>query len=247
MTKRPASLAAIAHRGSSLTHPENTMEAFRAAHAEGADVIELDVRLTRDGRVIVHHDARLSAAQGRLPIEGLTRAELRGVASHVPSLEEVLWWARDRIAVYVELKAEGTAAPTAGLVRSLRMAEQVIVGSFQPGLVEELRAGAPEIPRSVLVRAVDRAGLLRLGSELATRYLHPCWERAAPAPHRLLDPEFLEAVRRAGKGLIIWQEDREEELEQLVRLRPAGICTNAPARLVAVRRRLHDEEGPRAA
>jgi glycerophosphoryl diester phosphodiesterase len=221
------------------------MEAFRAAHAEGADMIELDVRLTRDGQLIVHHDARLKA--GREPIDSLTRAELRQLASHVPTLEEVLWWARDRIGVYVELKAEGTATPTAGLVRSLRMAEQVIVGSFQHGLVEELRAGAPEIPRSVLVRALDRSALLRLGSELATRYLHPCWERAGAAPHRLLDTEFLEAVRRAGNGLITWQEDREEELEQLVRLRPAGICTNAPARLVAARRRLHDERGPRAA
>jgi glycerophosphoryl diester phosphodiesterase len=156
-----------------LSHPENRMEAFRAAHAEGADMIELDVRLTRDGQLIVHHDARLKA--GREPIDSLTRAELRQLASHVPTLEEVLWWARDRIGVYVELKAEGTATPTAGLVRSLRMAEQVIVGSFQHGLVEELRAEAPEIPRSVLVRAPDRSALLRLGSELATRYLHPCW------------------------------------------------------------------------
>ncbi|MGH8935932.1 MAG: glycerophosphodiester phosphodiesterase [Acidimicrobiia bacterium] len=245
MTRQPVPLAAIAHRGSSLAHPENTMEAFRAAQAEGADMIELDVRLSRDGQLIVHHDARLSAE--RLPVDSLTRAELRQLASHVPTLEEVLWWASDRIGVYVELKAEGTAAPTAGLVRSLGMAEQVIAGSFQPGLVEELRAQAPEIPRSVLVRAVDRAGLLRLGSELATRFLHPCWERAAPAPHRLLDAEFLVAVRSAGRGLILWQEDREEELEQLVRLRPAGICTNVPARLVAVRRRLRDEEEPRAA
>lgn len=240
-------LAAIAHRGSSLNHPENTMEAFRAAHAERADMIEFDVRLTRDGQLIVDHDARLPASQGGLPIDSLTQAKLRRLASYVPTLEEVLWWARDRIGVYVELKAEGTAAPTAGLVRSLGMADRVIVGSFQPGLVDELRAEAPEIARSVLVRAVDRSGLLRLGSELGTRYLHPCWESASPAPHRLLDAEFLEAVRRAGKGLIVWQEDRDEELEQLVRLRPAGICTNSPARLVAVRRRLHDEEGPRAA
>ncbi|MGH9167107.1 MAG: glycerophosphodiester phosphodiesterase, partial [Acidimicrobiia bacterium] len=95
MTRQPVPLAAIAHRGSSLAHPENTMEAFRAAQAEGADMIELDVRLSRDGQLIVHHDARLSAE--RLPVDSLTRAELRQLASHVPTLEEVLWWASDRI------------------------------------------------------------------------------------------------------------------------------------------------------
>ena len=235
----PGSVRVIAHRGASVAEPENTMRAFRAAAADGADMVELDVWLDVDGKPVVHHDAAIAVDGGIKAIKSLSYREMFSLRpkAPIPSLEEVLRWAQDRIAVYVELKGPGTAAPVANLVRSLAMNDQVIVGSFQPSLVAQIRAEAPDLPVSVLVSEPDPSLLVRLGLELRTDYVHPCWEGADPAPNKLLQADIVGSVRDAGLGLIVWQEDREEELEYLLSLSPDGICTNIPGRLVAVRER----------
>lgn len=235
----PGPVQVIAHRGASLVEPENTMRAFRAAAADGADMVELDVWLDADGVPVVHHDATMAVDSGKTPVTSLSHREIVALRPEapIPSLAEVLYWARNRVGVYVELKGSGTAAPVADLVQSLKMTDQVIVGSLNPLLLAQMRAQAPEIPVSVLISEPDPALLLRLGQELGTDYVHPCWERADPTPHKLLKGGIIESVREADMGLIIWQEDREEELEHLLRLSPDGICTNVPARLVSVRER----------
>src|SRR5438874_353168 len=100
---------AIAHRGASGTHPENTMAAFKAAYEVGARYIELDVHTTRDGKVVVLHDADLARTTGRqAAVSSLNHAELaaldagfgfasdaghfpfRGQGIKVPTLSEVL-------------------------------------------------------------------------------------------------------------------------------------------------------------
>lgn len=235
----PGLVQAIAHRGASLGEPENTMRAFRAAADDGADMVELDVWLDADGVPVVHHDATMAVGSGMTPVTSLSHSQMVALRPEapVPSLAEVLCWARNRVGVYVELKGSGTATPVADLVRSLKMTDQVIVGSFHPSLVARVRARAPELPVSVLVSEPDPLLLLRLGQELDTDYVHPCWERADPAPHKLLEGGIIESVREADRRLIVWQEDREEELEHLLRLSPDGICTNLPARLVSMRER----------
>ena len=76
----PAARLVIAHRGSSAEAPENTLPAFEAAVARGADAIELDVRLTADGAPVVIHDATLDRTTDRTgPVAALTLAELRAV------------------------------------------------------------------------------------------------------------------------------------------------------------------------
>ena len=79
----------IAHRGASRSAPENTLPAFRLAWKQGADVAELDVRLSRDGRLVVSHDATTRRTGGlNRKVCGLTLAELRALVDH--ALRELL-------------------------------------------------------------------------------------------------------------------------------------------------------------
>lgn len=105
LSKNGAKPLVIAHRGAWGKTGQNTLAAFEAAIDLGADVIEFDVRRTRDGRLVVHHDARAAGvATSRLDYEELS-ARVGG--SRPPLLEEVLELAQGRIAVDVELKEAG--------------------------------------------------------------------------------------------------------------------------------------------
>src|SRR5690349_13162719 len=119
--RAPCAPAIVAHRGSWSHHRENTLAAFAAAYAEGADMVELDVWLSADGVPMVHHDEEVNG----VAIGTLTRLQLASHASYVPSLEEVFAWARGRIGVYVELKGPHTAEPVCALVRQHQLAEHV--------------------------------------------------------------------------------------------------------------------------
>jgi glycerophosphoryl diester phosphodiesterase len=160
----------LGHRGARRRAPENTLRAFELAIDEGADGVELDVRLDRDGDVVVIHDPMLDRVTGgrdRRRIEDVGRNELMdvdlGEGQRVPRLEEVLAWARGRGArVNVELKHDVSRRAAfvhrvARLVRSEpRAAEWLILSSFDPLLVAVVSRLAPCVPAGWLVEERSR-------------------------------------------------------------------------------------------
>ena len=80
----------IAHRGASRERPENTLAAFARAAELGADAVELDVHLSRDGHLVVHHDPVVATPAGRTPIGSMTLDALRALPTPVPTLVEVI-------------------------------------------------------------------------------------------------------------------------------------------------------------
>jgi glycerophosphoryl diester phosphodiesterase len=226
--------AIVAHRGSSARFRENTLDAFRGAAAEGADMVELDVWLSADGVPIVHHD---EVVAGGRPIGSLTHAEIVGCAdtTHIPSLDDVLAWSRGRIGVYVELKGPGTGEPVAELVKRRAVADQVVIGSFEPSLVAAVRAAAPDLATSILYHPTDVDALIQLGLELGVAYVHPCWKRASEHPHALLPRETVERIHAVGMGVVTWDEDRPDVLKGLLVAGPDAVSTNLPRELAALR------------
>ena len=105
-----------AHRGFSVRAPENTMPALQAAVDAGADVAEIDVRLTSDGTLVLMHDATVDrTTDGKGPISAMTLAEARSLdagrwfdrkfaGTRVPTLDEVLAWGCGRLGLLIELK-----------------------------------------------------------------------------------------------------------------------------------------------
>jgi glycerophosphoryl diester phosphodiesterase len=229
----------VAHRGASAYAPENTLRAFRLAMEQGADMSELDLHLSKDGALIVMHNPTVDqTTNGHGAIRDQTLAELKlldaGHGERVPTLQDVIGLVRGRHGLYIELKGDGTPRPTVDLLRAnaLTAASQAIVGSFQPELVRETKELAPELSVSLLVGPVYPAQeLIAMVRAARADYVHLCWETRAPQPHKLLTPELLRALRDAGLGIVLWHEERDDELRVLRSLDVDAICTNTPDKL----------------
>ncbi|MGB8646339.1 MAG: glycerophosphodiester phosphodiesterase family protein [Anaerolineae bacterium] len=229
----------IAHRGASAYEPENTLRAFRRAIELGADMSELDLHLSRDDQLIVMHNYTIEqTTNGQGAIKDLTWNEIKtldaGQGERVPTLQAVIDLVRGRNGLYIELKAAGTPHATVELLRANRFTvrTQVIVGSFQPDLVRETKQLAPELAVSLLVGPVYAADeLIRMARAARADYIHLCWENRALHPHQLLIPELLAELRGAKLGIVLWHEERDDELQVLKTLDVDAICTNTPDKL----------------
>jgi glycerophosphoryl diester phosphodiesterase len=230
----------IAHRGASAYEPENTLRAFERAIAMGATMLELDVHLSADGYPVVIHDAELSrTTNGTGRVSERTLAEIRrldaGLGERVPTLAEAVELARGRAELYIELKGQRTPEPVVAALRAARFLDGAVAASFYPWLPQKVKFLEPALRTSVLVRAADRqAEYLEWALAIGADFVHPCWESAAPAPHRLLPPELVADIRWRGLGIIVWHEERPAELRELARLDVDGICTNTPDALAAI-------------
>jgi glycerophosphoryl diester phosphodiesterase len=224
----------IAHRGASAYEPENTLRAFQRAIDMGATMIELDVHLSRDGHPVVMHDADVSrTTNGTGQLGELSLAEIQrldaGLGERVPTLAQVIDLVRGRAQLYIELKGQQTPAAVVKALRQMDFCDQAIAGSFYPWLPQRVKFLEPALRTSVLIAARDRqADFLGWALAVEADYVHPCWEHASPVPHELLTPELVAGLRRHGLGIVVWHEERPEELRELVKLDVDGICTNTP-------------------
>jgi len=211
----------IAHRGASMTAPENTLAAFRLALEQGADGIELDVRRTRDGHLVVIHDATLERVAGKpgevsaLPLETLRGLDI-GSGERIPTLAEVLALAKTHLLVDIELKVAGIEPVVLDLVREAGMEPQVLITSFLEDAVAAVRQAAPHVP----------AGLLQ-------QWPAPERARALGVPVYLpnigmLSGDLMAACRRTHLRVIPWTIRREDEAVAAVRLGVAGIIADDP-------------------
>ena len=221
----------IAHRGASAYEPENTLRAFRKAIELGADMIEVDVRLSRDGHPVIMHDATVDrTTDGTGYVRDKTLAELKGLdAGHgeqIPTLQEAMELVQGRCGLYIELKEREAARPVVDAIHANGF-KGVIVGSSDPDSIREVKRLDPEIPTSMLVRETDK-DFINPALAVGADYVHLCWENRSPTPHNLLTPELLSSLRSHGLGIIIWHEERPEEIQEIKKLDVDGICSDKP-------------------
>jgi glycerophosphoryl diester phosphodiesterase len=141
----------VAHRGAWGAAPQNSLEAFERAIALGCDGVEIDVRRTADGRMVVVHDARVA---GR-PVSRLTHEQLRDrmKVGQAPRLEEVLELVAGRLVVDVELKEDDHVAQAMALVARRLDPDQYVVTSFRDAVLPQVKRHAPEARTGLLVGA----------------------------------------------------------------------------------------------
>jgi glycerophosphoryl diester phosphodiesterase len=233
----------VGHRG--LREPgapaENTLAAIEAAAEQGADGVEIDVRLSADGVPVVAHDEtleRLSGGRERRAVREMRAAELARTplagGAAVPPLAEVLGLCRARgLWLNVELKHDGVArgalvAATTSLLREPGAAPAVVVSSFDPRLLARVRLAAPGLPVALLV---ERRGAWRRRLALLARPLGA----AGVHPHEALVTErALAAWRRRGLGVAAWTVNDEARMRTLAALGVDAIITDHPGRLRAL-------------
>jgi len=229
----------VAHRGVSMRAPENTFAAFDLALREGADFIELDVRRSRDGRLVVMHDAtvdRTTDGRGRvadLPWDVLSRLDAGSwfdpafAGQPIPLLEEVLDRYAGKIGLLVELKdsdaeAELAAQLTArGLLQGIE--NRLIVQSFHPESMRRLRNLLPQLQIGVLVG--------QSGRKPSEKDLDRFAEFADFINVRLdmADARLVQRIHRRGALTLVWTVRHSAEVGPLLRAGVDGIVTDDPA------------------
>jgi glycerophosphoryl diester phosphodiesterase len=205
-----------AHRGVwGADVPENSLAAFERAIAVGADMIELDVRRTRDSELIVFHDAELAGA----PVASLTRSEIEELAGVLPPLlAEALELARGRIALDVELKEDGYVDEPADLLSGFATnGGDLIVTSFLDRVLAQLRALEPQLPRGLI---------LSVSTARAPERANACGATIVLPKMRLVDEASLAELSQAGLTAIVWDFLASEHAALLADPRIGGVITD---------------------
>jgi glycerophosphoryl diester phosphodiesterase len=219
----------FAHRGGSALAPENTMDAFANGLALGADGLELDVHLSRDGVVVVHHDATVDrTTSGRGAVASLTAPDLARLK--VPALSDVLSRFRDtRVIVELKLNSAELAGAVVDVVRRAGAVERVCLGSFGLRVLWAARALEPAIATSA-AREEVRWALYRswVGwpSRRASYAGFQVPERAGAT--RVVSRRFVEAAHRAGHGVQVWTVDEEDDARRLLGWGVDALITDRP-------------------
>ncbi|HEY6389889.1 MAG TPA: glycerophosphodiester phosphodiesterase family protein [Bryobacteraceae bacterium] len=220
-------VAVIAHRGEHLHHPENTLPAYQAAVDAGADFIEVDVRTTSDGKLVMMHDATVdSQTNGKGAVKGMTLAEIRALDVHgakAPTFDEVLALARGKIGIYVDSKQVSAADMIAAVERHGMQDRIVVYGGYQ--YLKDVAALRPNI--KVMPESVSAAFCRKLIDEF-----HP--QVIAFSAGDFKD-EIIALAKNAKADIYV---DRFGEADNPISWQDAidrgatGIQTNKPAELV---------------
>ena len=247
----------IGHRGASRDCPENTIAAFDEALHQGADGIELDLQLSRDGVPVVYHDKTLRKAGGgrkrvaQLDLRDIKRLDagswldkkFRG--QHIPTLEEVLARYGRKTRLLLEIKTrEGSAGrdrhlllarSVAALVRQTKTSDAAMLLSFDGDVLEACAGEAPGL-RCVLNLKPPRA--LR---ETLRERLRPLF--ALSVDVRTLTPAFAAAVREAGKPILAYTCNTPRRLERALRAGAIGVLSDRPGWLKTALERSQTRDG----
>ncbi len=205
----------FAHRGSTGPARANTVAAFVEARRLGADGVELDVHLSADGALVVHHDAVIP---GVGPVSGLM---VRQLPAEVPLLADALE-ACEGMVVNVELKAdhpEGLAAAAADALDELGWTDRVIVSSFDPRLLADVRLADPRLRAGRLFHpAADaRVGLTETMAS-GFQAVHPFVTQ--------VDAAFVSAAHDAGLAVNVWTVNAPQDLQAMVDLQVDAVITD---------------------
>ena len=227
----------FAHRGASHYAPENTMEAFRLAHEMGADGLELDIHLTKDGQLVVIHDHTIDrTSDGKGQVSQMTYEELlkvdfsykfAGQYNHVkiPLLKEVLAFVKETgLILNIEIKFspntdDDIEEKTVELIKEFDLVDQIIISSFNHISLAKIKGICPELVTAPLYSCA---------------LYHP-WEYAKTFGATGLHPngftvneELMVESHKCGIFVNVWTIDDPSAMEQLINIQADGIITNVP-------------------
>lgn len=230
----------IAHRGSSAHYPENTLSAFEAAVEAGADIVELDVRRTADGALVISHDGAFATPEGILYVAEVRLGEIRHLRPEMPTLDEALELLRGRVALELEVKnipqeigyePSGTtiASDVVAALRRHAFAD-AFVASFDAECLDSVRALDGEIPTGFLVEPT-----VNLDQALEVAAVRHAFLLPEAAALEAIGRAFIDRAHIRGVRICTWTADDPAAIERLFELGADAVETNDPALGVSVR------------
>ncbi len=232
----------IAHRGASAVAPENTMAAFRRAQAMGADCIETDLHLSRDGRLVIVHDATLErTTNGSGPVKNHTLAELRELdagrwfgedfaGERLPTIDELLEFAGPAdLSLYLEIKGGagyGVERAVISALRGRKESKAAVVLCFDPSVLDRIHQ-LDRLLMTGLLFDSDPAENVREAVRVGARQIGPRGD--------CITPELIADAHRRGLKVVAWTINEPAQMRALASAGVDGIITNHPDRLAAVR------------
>ena len=231
----------IGHRGYPAKYPENTLAAFEAAIEAGAIMIELDVMLSRDRKVVVIHDAALDrTTNGKGTVADFTLAELKQLDAgswfdaqfanqQIPELSEVLDLVNGRVYVNIEIKSnayESLHPPDAiekqvvDLLRQKNLLDTCMISSFEVNILEQI-AFMKNTPVTAFIskKPADRNTV-----DMCTRLKVFSWH----PDQRIVTPNQVEQMHAAGIRVFPYKVDSLEDFAKMREIQVDGVITNDP-------------------
>jgi len=225
------------HRGNPAENPENTMRSFRSAIDVGCDLIECDVHLSADGRLVVIHDHTLErTTNGAGLVRDHSAAELRkldaGEGEKIPLLQEVVELALGKVGLVSEIKQvpplyPGLEEKLVNMLRQLGALSECAVVSFNHMAIHELRKIEPSLQLGILegARPMHPAKLLR---EAGADVYSPHWGAT--------DPQVVKEVHSAGGAVGVWPVDDDTAVQWCKYCKPDSVFSNRPREVGAALR-----------
>ncbi|MFI5281712.1 MAG: glycerophosphodiester phosphodiesterase [Candidatus Dormibacterales bacterium] len=222
------------HRGNPAENPENTMISFRSAIAAGCDLIECDVHLSSDGRLVVIHDHTLErTTNGTGLVRDRTASELRkldaGHGEKIPLLQEVVELALGRAGLVIEIKQvpfqyPGLEEKLLAMLRQLGAISECAVISFHHPSIQALRAMEPKLQLGILegARPIRPASLMK---EAGADVYSPHWGT--------IDPQLVGEIHAAGGAVAVWPVDDAAAIAWCKYAKPDAIFSNRPVEVGA--------------
>lgn len=234
----------IAHRGSSGTHPENTMASFIEAERVQADGIEFDVQMTKDGELVIIHDERVDRTtdgQGwvkNFTLEEIKRLHIRSKkmpSEKVPTLKEVLNWAAgNHLLLNIELKTGLVQYPqlekrVIEMIQEADLSKRVILSSFNHFSVEKVHKLDANLETAILFME----GLFepwKYAKSIGANNLHCHWRAASK--------EFIEGTVQANMPFRPFTLNRKSYIRKFLNLGCHGLFTDYPEKALIIKRKI---------
>ncbi len=215
-----------------MAAPENTLLSFRRAIDIGVDWIEFDLHESKDGVLVVIHDDTVDrTTNGKGKVSDMTFEQLQrldaGNGQKIPSLQQVIDLARDRVRLDMEIKQKGIENDVVNAIHENRLARQCMVSSFIYGSIKKVYELDPNIATAAIMSKLPddiEKCLDILFDDVNTRIMM-IGKKIAGEP-------FVREIRRRGFRVGIWNADTAEEIEKYAYMEPYYLCSNYPGLLV---------------
>lgn len=222
--RKPTSICVIGHRGAAGLEPENTLRSIRKAMDLGVDRVEVDVRVSKDGHLIIIHDETVDrTTNGHGYVKDLRLTQLRrldaGIGERIPTLIEVFGLVKGRVILQVELKVKDAAEPLVRLVEGLDVVKDVIITSFMHDQLEKIHTLNADIGSGALFKKV-KYDTCDIALSVHSDAIHVRFQD--------VDARLVEEAHKKRLKVVVWNPDEAKDMVRMMDLGVDAIGTNRP-------------------